>query len=1354
MPCRRSRTLFIPFLFLTLAPACGGQVTVRGTVVRAGDTGLPGARVEAVLLASNYRTQAALLERRDAFSAPAARATTDADGRFALELPGGVWQVRARAPGFVAMLYPILPLANPVELPPVTLLAAAQAPVTVADAAGRPLEGAGVYAESADAEVWEPAKASGWRPAVRVGWSDARGRLRLARARGERLNLWVHLPGRVETTYVAGVRRADVTLETAAGVPHVLRVREPDGRPHAGAAVAFARQIWPLGRAGGEGLVTVYGRLAEPLALRVFGTDSRLRNVTVEPPHGGGGAAVTATLARVVPVAGRVVDPRGRPVAGAVVWPGHSPGDWTGSDAVGRFELEVPMRERVRVQAHAAEFLPGSVIFKADPDAPPAITVELAPADAAAGRVVDEAGRPLAGVRLTAIARAPQNRPRAVRVDAADARTVSDAEGRFELRGLSPETAYDVRAARPGFAGAATGLAAGRRRQVPEITLRRGRTAYGAVVDAADRPIAGVEVRVEAADPPAAPGPDRPADEDGAADPFTGVSGADGRFELKRLPASKVDLTARGDGFAPARVRGLRVPPGHGPADLGTLVLLPGVPLRGRVVDVEESPVADAEIRMVEDSPHAPRLWRSREAEGEPLAVSGPRGRFELADLEPQKPFGLLVAAPGYLRASLHGVTAPTEAPLEVVLRPAARVSGAVVDEAGSPVPGARIELTTVTPAEGAPAPEALPRRSAASDGEGRFLIEEVEPGTVEIEAVAPGFQPSELRRFAVAAKEHADGVRFVLAEGAVLEGRVTLADFEPAAGVRVRVGRSSASSDADGRYRVTGIPPGLAAVEVRHPGHGALAEEIEIGPGVNEADFVLEGGRRVAGRAVDASGLPLDGVDLRLEPLEGAPFADRSARSDEDGTFRFEPVADGRYRLHAEHRGYVETTVGIEVARAPVDGLEVLLRTGAVVEGRILGLAFEELARVSVRARAEERAMRTGEVDYEGRYRIEGLAADDWTVEASVGGGRRQARARVSLEPGVPALTRDLEFGGFALDGRVLYLDEPQPETSVTLHGYDFPVRRAVRTDFEGRFRIEDLRAGRYWLDLANHRRQLVHKEDLTLRGDREVAIEIVAARVSGRVSDRGTGRPLGDANVFLRQQSENGRPGTVYGGPSDAGGEFSFDNLEAGRYRLEVVREGYQKAERTLRVPPGGDVGGLAVELRAAEGLEVAAALASGERPRYVTLSGVDEEGRRFAATRMADSTGLARFANLGAGRWRLLVGGTGGALVERRLTVPGEPLAVILPDAGRLRVRVPELVESDAVATLTLTAPDGRRFRQLEWGGELLEEWTVSGGRATVEGVPAGAWTVRVAGPDGRVWAGSAVTTGGPDVEVRLE
>jgi hypothetical protein len=92
------------------------------------------------------------------------------------------------------------------------------------------------------------------------------------------------------------------------------------------------------------------------------------------------------------------------------------------------------------------------------------------------------------------------------------------------------------------------------------------------------------------------------------------------------------------------------------------------------------------------------------------------------------------------------------------------------------------------------------------------------------------------------------------------------------------------------------------------------------------------------------------------------------------------------------------------------------------------------------------------------------------------------------------------------------------------------------------------------------------------------------------------------------------------------------------------------------------------------------------------------------------------------------------------------------VVLPDAGSLTVRVPQLASADTIAVLTVTGADGRPLQCLSPYGTVQSQWQVVGGNTVVEGVPAGEWILRAVAPDGRTWAASVVTTA-TDSLVRL-
>ena len=484
-------------------------------------------------------------------------------------------------------------------------------------------------------------------------------------------------------------------------------------------------------------------------------------------------------------------------------------------------------------------------------------------------------------------------------------------------------------------------------------------------------------------------------------------------------------------------------------------------------------------------------------------------------------------------------------------------------------------------------------------------------------------------------------------------------------------------------------------------------------------------------------------------------------ATTDAEGGFRIASVADGRYQLRASKIGLApaELDGGLEVAGAAVEDVELRLLAGAMIEGELLGLSFEEVAQVRVEARQRGGRRHRGTVAHEGGYRVTDLSPGDWQVQvrAWLEGGSRQAQERVVVEPDVGRVWRDLEFGqGVALDGQVLHRSQPLDGTKVRLRGFDIAVDRSVVTDLDGRFRMADLKSGSYRLELADSRRRLVHNQDLALHQDTELTIEIATASLSGTVVSAASGEGLGNALILLKQllggQTEEG---SLFSVGSEAEGSFRFDSLTAGSYRLTVQRDGFQPIEQTLELAAGAGYDGLRLELEATEGLDVAARLGNGTVPRTLTIAAFDGGGRQiFSETRVLVPDDYTRFATLPPGSWSLLASAPGGATLRTTVEIPGEPLELILPTAGRLRVRVAELAETDRVATLSVGSQDGLPFRHLEANGQMRDAWPIVGGYATVEGLPPGLWALRAVTPDGVIWTGSAITTGGPDIEVQLE
>jgi hypothetical protein len=106
----------------------------------------------------------------------------------------------------------------------------------------------------------------------------------------------------------------------------------------------------------------------------------------------------------------------------------------------------------------------------------------------------------------------------------------------------------------------------------------------------------------------------------------------------------------------------------------GTIVLAPAAPLTGRVRDPAGRPLGGVEVAF-----------------GNVRCTSGESGEFELPAFPRDGAAGLFLRKDGYLME--HEIVDPGSAPVEIELRPAARIDGRVVDADGRALAGVDVEV-------------------------------------------------------------------------------------------------------------------------------------------------------------------------------------------------------------------------------------------------------------------------------------------------------------------------------------------------------------------------------------------------------------------------------------------------------------------------------------------------------------------------------------------------------------------------------------------------------------------------------------------------------------------------------------
>ncbi len=1345
-----SRLCFGVCLALSLASPClAAPIPITGWVGDAHGMPLAGARVTLSPLASAFEGQRlGIAGGGGPAPEPTQKAASDAAGAFTFAVPdAGMWTVRVEAAGAVPFELDLVPLVETEDLPPFTTAIAEDAGVEirVVDGQGRPVPAARVVAQSSTS----PESTDSWHRAIRRGETGPEGRLRLPRVRGERLKIRASAPGYPVTEIESGEEK--VLLRLSPALPRTVLVRGADGSPVAGALVAAGQDLPAAAQTDEGGRATIFAtaKKVRPVA---WTADGRRATAAILPPEAPPGADPAAPLAILLPrlperMSGQVVDRLDRqPLAGALVWSPRDRTTWVRTDARGGYAILPAGEGKTALAAAAPGHLPAELTALPPARGERALhgpTFALEPAAVAEGVVVDAAGKPLSGALVNAAVPGPL-----FDLTAPKARARSGLEGRFTLRPLAPAQPYEVTATLRGFAPTKITLAELRPRAVRSglrLTLRRGRTVRGRVVDGAGQPVAAAVFQIAAAgaDPLRGPGADR----------YFTRSDAAGQFAVEGLLPGKFDLAVQAPGFALASRRQVAIPAGEKDFDLGAIALGRGISIAGIVLDREGRPVAEAAVHVQTQETLLER-GGIRQERGE--ASTGADGRFVVTGLSRGPTFVLRVERDGFASRTVTEVKPPLAEPLRIALSPASRLAGFVVDDAGAPVPAARIGTRgeiTLTLLMTSPS-TAFP--SVTADDDGHFELRDAPTGKLTVSVRAAGFLPASLP-IEIAPGQSRDDLRVVLRRGSTVAGRVLGPDGTPAADAQVSLaahGRSFVSSsgvstrtDGDGAYTLDAVPPGPQSFTAELPGAVPTVRDLAVRPGENRLDFKLGPGLEIAGRVVDAAGAPLGGARVALSAGDSLPH---ETASGDDGSFHFPGLRGGAYRLSAQLQGFATVSQEVRLADAPLRDVELRLGSGGAVAGRILGLSPEQLAQVRVLAyRADERpASSLGiEADPRGEYRIGDLSPGEWTVTAMVGLLGRAARGQVQLPPGVPEVRLDLEFpSGFTLSGRLLRAGQPLPGAFVGAQGTDVETHGSGRSDTQGAFRIDGLQPGTYELTVRSFTAGQLHKESLEITANREVEIDLPAAEVRGKVVDADDLSPIAEATIALEpvQPDGSGIAGLLGGVQTGSDGGFVVEGGAEGDYRVVARKDGYAPAEAPVHLAAGGGVEDVKLSMTPAMGLRFTVRDATGNPPPTVSAALLDPAGRVLLAGNYPVSDGgRVRISEAPTGHWLLLVAAGNTATATVAVDVPGPRPAVDLPDRTRLTILVPELVGKPGRAGLQITGADGLPYRSLRFGF-LMQNLEIGDGRLELDDLPPGAWQVRVEVPGGKVRQGIALTS----------
>jgi protocatechuate 3,4-dioxygenase beta subunit len=532
-----------------------------------------------------------------------------------------------------------------------------------------------------------------------------------------------------------------------------------------------------------------------------------------------------------------------------------------------------------------------------------------------------------------------------------------------------------------------------------------------------------------------------------------------------------------------------------------------------------------------------------------------------------------------------------------------ALITGVVVDREGRPLPGAIVR-----------AESDVSESNSVCDEQGRFRLEAPHGKTIWVWSDPDGHAPG-----SACVVAPAKDVRIAVTPESVLVGRVVeRSTGRPLSNVRVFVERSIAlevadpsvaTTDAEGRFRLGGLPPGRYEPSVRSDDWRGKAASVALGYRETSREIRIEVSRApaVRGRVLLPEPLRRRGF-VRLIAEDGGR---RSGTIEEDGSFEVRGVDPGRWQINIDAAPFIEVAPRQLDIEEDLNEVILPVRRGARITGAVLDSRLETVDGASVALFHGGWGLAPTEQEG-GIFAYEGIRPGRYRLTATSNGALGRASAEMDVAIGnadVEGLELILRSRSTStLRGRIVdTAGNPISRGTATLHAEeeddDFDLDDVwSSSSTDGTFVFEGTEPGVYTLVPERLGLGEMMKPDGTsarveveLQEGQDVEVEIVVElsdqTIRGRAVDT-DGEPFPGVLVAVARESEDrdeyeealtvARNDESVAVLTNEQGCFEIESLARGTYTVVAYRpEGEELIARGVRTdqrvtlmlePPGG--------------------------------------------------------------------------------------------------------------------------------------------------------------------------------------